>query len=56
MKKLVSLILAIMMLCASSAMALEANDVFGAFDENDRGHWNPPYDHSVWKKMVGVEL
>ena len=56
MKKLVAMLLAMMMLFASSAMALEANDVFGAFDENDRGRWNPPYDHSVWKKMVGVEL
>ncbi len=57
MKKTLAFLLAlVMMLAAVPAMALEADDVFGAFDENDRGHWDPPYDHSQWKKMVGFEL
>lgn len=57
MKKLISMLLALLMLVVSgTAMALDQNDVFGAVDEDGRGHWNPPYDHSVWKKMVGVDL
>lgn len=57
MKKTLAFLLAlVMMLAAVPAMALEADDVFGDFDETDRGHWDPPFDHSQWKKMVGFEL
>lgn len=57
MKKLVALLLTLgLLLTCTSAFALETSDVFGQFDQNDRGHWDPPYDHSQWKKMVGFDL
>ena len=57
MKKLVALFLTLtLLLTCVTAFALEVDDVFGAYDDNDRGHWDPPYDHSVWKKMIGFDL
>ena len=38
------------------ALALEATDIFGAYDDNGRGYWEPPFDHSQWKKMIGFDL
>lgn len=60
MKKLVALLLAVVLMstCLPLALAedITPSDVFGEFDEIDRGHWNAPYDHSVWKKMFGFQL
>lgn len=47
--------LAMMMACVP-AMALEADAVFGQFDNDNAGSWAPPYDHSVWKKLYGFDL
>lgn len=47
--------LAMMMACVP-AMALEADAVFGQFDNVNAGSWAPPYDHSLWKKLYGFDL
>lgn len=57
MKKLVALLLMLgLLLTCVPAFALETSDVFGSVDSDDAGSWGPPYNHSEWKKMVGVDL
>lgn len=55
MKRILSLIL-LLALLLSSVNALAAAPVISNLRLTDDDHWDPPYDHNVWKRAASFDL